>query len=243
MSGVVEQVSAAIGDLKNEFNVIAHNLANVTTVGYKRRYNTFSKALMAQGAGTGEMPPADGSPAPAFDFSQGAIQPTGRPLDIALGGKGFFVIETPEGPLYTRNGMFSLDKDMRIVDMSERVVASDSGPIVVPSDVGLSQVNVSDDGSVSAAGLLIGKFKVVDFGEDEKQLVPVGDCCFQAPEDIRPKDAEGVVVKQGCQESSNVEMVEEMVDMIMVSRLYEANMQFVSVKRDAGKSLTSVAMG
>jgi len=241
MAETIDQISASISQLEDEFNLIAHNLANVGTVGYKRRYNSFSQVLIDQGAGA-ELPPADGASLPVLDFSQGPITPTGRPLDIALGGKGFFAIETPEGPLYTRNGMFRLDGDMRIVDMSGRIVAGDSGPIVVPPNVGLSQVSISEDGNISAAGLPIGKFKIVDFGEDEGQLVSVGACCFQAPENLKPKEAEGTVIKQGCQEASNVQMVEEMVDMVMVSRLYEANMQFLSVERDTAKSLTGVAM-
>lgn len=244
MSEIVTQVSSAINGLKQEFNVIAHNLANVSTVGYKRRYNQFSKTLMEQGAGSGEQLPEDSNVTQMFDFSQGPLVETGRPLDFALCGKGFFQIETADGPLYTRNGMFRLNKDMQIVNMAGQIVLGDSGPIVIPPNVGLDQISVSKDGNVSAAGFPVGKFKLVNFKqEDEQKLTPVGGNCYSAPDDLKPQALDNLFVEQGVQESSNVDMVEELVDMIMVSRLYEANMKFVSVKRDSSKSLIGVAMG
>ncbi len=243
MSELTEQIGSTLGDLRREFDTIAHNLANVNTVGYKRRYNTFTKALRAEGVSTGEPVDEDQYVKPVFDFSQGTMTQTRRPLDIALASKGFFVIETPDGPLYTRNGMFHLDKDMQIVDTEGRIVAGESGPIVIPPTVSVLEIGVAKDGNVAAKGLPIGKFRLVDFPEDREKLVPVGRNCWKAPEDIKPEDAADVVVEQGFQESSNVQMVEELVDMMMVSKLYQANMQFVSVKRDAGKSLMTVAMG
>ena len=244
MSEITAQVGSTISGLKQEFNIIAHNLANVNTVGYKRRYNTFSKTLKAQESITGEQVTEENEPTPAFDFSQGRLIETGRPLDFALGGKGFFMIETPDGPLYTRNGAFRLNNDLQIVDMSGRIVAGDSGPITVPPNVGLSQISVSRDGSISGDGQPIGKLKLVDFKpEDEQGLAPVGASCFQAPYRAKTIEPTNMTVQQKFQESSNVEMVEEMVDMIMVTRLYQANMQFVSVKRDSAKSIIGVAMG
>jgi len=243
MSELVTQVSSTIDGLSREFDVIAHNIANVGTVGYKRRINTFSKVLSAQGAGTA--PEDTGQPQieSLYDFSQGSIVESRQPLDFALCGKGFFVIETPDGPLYTRNGMFRLNQNGQIVDLSGRIVAGDAGPIAVPSDIGLHQITVASDGTISGPAAQIGKFRIVDFKDDEKSLIAVGNNCFQAPDEIRPAAADNVVVKQAFQETSNVQLVEELVDMMMVSRLYQANMQFISVNRDASKSLMGVAMG
>ena len=242
MSDLISQVSSSIGGLNQEFNVIAHNMANVGTVGYKRRCNTFSKSLMAQGAGS-EAQVGDGVDLESvFDFTQGNVLQTGRPLDFALVGKGFFVIETPQGPLYTRNGMFQIDQNGQIVDTAGRIVAGESGPITIPPNVGHSQIGVSSDGSISADGAAIGKFSLVDFAENEKELLPAGLNCFGAPADAKPEAPKNLIVKQGFQEGSNVQMIEELVDMIMVSRLYEANMQFVSVKRNTAKSIIDVAM-
>jgi len=243
MSDLVSQVSSTLSGLKQEFNTIAHNLANAETVGYKRRCNTFSRILAAQGTGS-EADVGDGVDLDSvLDFTQGNIIGTDRPLDFALVGKGFFVVETPEGPLYTRNGMFRLDSNGQMVDTAWRIVGGESGPITIPPNVGLSQISVGSDGSIDAeGGVAIGKFKLVDFGENEKELQQAGINCFQAPADATPNAATNLIVKQGFEEGSNVQMVEELVDMIMVSKLYEANMQFVSVRRDASKSIIDVAM-
>jgi len=242
MSDLVSQVSSTLGGLKQEFNTIAHNLANVETVGYKRRCNTFSRVLAAQGAGSNGELNGGVDIESALDFTQGSLIGTDRPLDFALVGKGFFVVETPEGPLYTRNGMFRLDSNGQMVDTAGRIVAGESGPITIPPNIGLSQISVSSDGSINAEGAATGKFKLVDFGENEKDLQQAGMNCFQAPADAKPNAATNLTVRQGFEEGSNVQMVEELVDMIMVSRLYEANMQFVSARRDASKSIIDVAM-
>jgi len=226
-----------------EFNIITHNLANVSTPGYKRRCNTFSKSLMAQEAGAKTDSPGGVDLNSTFDFSQGGVVETGRPLDFALYGKGFFVIETPEGPLYTRSGMFRMNQNGQIVDSEGRTVAGEAGPITIPTDVGLSQLSVSSDGSISVGDTAIGKFNLVDFEDNENKLVPAGASCFRMPdEDIAPVAAENTVVKQGYQEVSNVKMVDELVDMIMVARLYEANMKFVEAKKKVSSSIISVAM-
>lgn len=243
MGDLTAQVSSSLNGLTREFNIIAHNLANVSTIGYKRRCNTFSKSLMAQGAGTKAEIDGETDLYATFDFSQGGFIETGRSLDFALCGKGFFVIETPNGPLYTRNGMFRLGQNGQIVDFAGRIVAGKAGPISIPSDVGLSQISVSSDGSISAAGAVAGKFKLVDFKDKEDELIAAGLNCFQAPETAKPLPPENLIVKQGFQESSNVQLVEELVDMIMVTRLYEAHMKFISVGSDTSKSLMNVAMG
>ncbi len=243
VSETVSQVSSSIDGLKREFNIIAHNLANVSTVGYKRRSNAFSKSLEAQKEGVETYSAGEVNLNSVIDFSQGSIVETGRPLDFALYGKGFFVIETPEGPLYTRNGMFLINQNGQIVDSQGRIVAGQVGPITIPAGVGQSQLNVSSDGSIGAGGTTIGKFRLVDFRDNENKLVPAGGNRFLMPEeDIEPATAEKLIVKQGFQEASNVQLVEELVDMIMVARLYEANMKFISVGKDTSESIINVAM-
>lgn len=242
MSDLISQVSSTLSGLKQEFHTVAQNMANVETVGYKRRFNTFSQILTAQGVGANGEAGSGVGVGSALDFTQGSLIETGRSLDFALVGKGFFEVETPDGPVYTRNGMFRLDPNGQLVDTAGRVVAGESGPISVPPNVGLSQISVSNDGNISAEGAAIGKFKLVDFGDRENELQPAGINAFEAPEDAKPAAAAGLVVKQGFEEGSNVQMVEELVDMIMVSRLYEANMQFVGVRRDASRSIIDAAM-
>jgi flagellar basal-body rod protein FlgF len=242
MSAITDQVSTSIDALTQEFNIIAHNLANVSTVGFKRRCNAFSQSLEAQD-------PESYSPGTidlnsAFDFSQGSIVETGRPLDFALHGKGFFVIETPDGPRYTRNGIFSTNQNSQIVDSLGRIVAGQAGPITIPVNVGISQLNVANDGTINAGETAIGKFRLVDFNDNENKLLPTGDSCYQMPDpNIQPVEAENIIVKQGYQEASNVQIVDELVDMILVSRLYEANMKSITAEQQTSGSLMGVAMG
>ena len=242
MSEITEQVSTSIDALTKEFNIITHNLANVSTVGFKRRCNAFSKALEAQD-------PESYSPGTidlnsVFDFSQGSMVETGRPLDFALHGKGFFVIETPEGPLYTRNGIFNTNQNSQIVDSQGRIVAGQAGPITIPGNIGISQLNATNDGTINAGEIAIGKFRLVDFNENDNKLIPTGDSCYRMPdENIQPTEAENTAVKQGYQEASNVKIIDELVDMILVSRLYEANMKSILAEKETSSSLMSTAMG
>ncbi|MGD0078291.1 MAG: flagellar hook basal-body protein, partial [Sedimentisphaerales bacterium] len=159
-------------------------------------------------------------------------------------GKGFFVVETPEGPLYTRNGAFQINDGGQLTDSVGRIVSGEAGPITVPPTVGISQLAVTADGKITADGINIGKLQIVDFKENESKLIPAGGNCFLMPDkDVRPTPAENIVVKQGYQEASNVKVVDELVDMIMVSRLYEANMRYVSAQKENSSSIMNVAMG
>lgn len=233
-------VIASISALTREFETITHNMANVSTVGYKRRSNAFSKSLETNG----EYSAGNEDLSSMFDFSQGSTVETGRPLDLALFGKGFFVVETPDGPLYTRNGMFSRNQNGQIMDSIGRIVAGQSGPITIPGNVGTSQLYVASDGTISAGSTTIGKFKLVDFENNENKLVPTGDSSYRmTDENIIPVAAQHMVVKQGYQEASNVKIIEELVDMIFVTRLYEANVKSITAQQEASSTLMSAAMG
>jgi flagellar basal body rod protein FlgG len=250
MSEILEQVRSSLDALTKEFETITHNLANVSTAGYKRRCNAFSKSLEEQMAGLLEEMTGGETYSPgtieltsSLDFSQGNLYETGRPMDFAIFGKGFFIIETPNGPLYTRNGVFHTNQNGQIVDSQERIVAGEAGPITIPTTVGISQVNVAKDGSISAGDIPVGKLQVVDFKDNENKLVPTGDSCYRMPDtNIQPVAAENIVIKQGNQEVSNVKMIEELVDMLMVTRLYEANMKFIAARKEVASSITSAAM-
>ena len=244
MANITTQVTSSVGALVREFDIITHNLANVSTAGYKRQCTAFSKALDAQTKGFNNESPGGVKMTAEFDFSQGGVTHTGRSLDIALYGRGFLVVETPQGPLYTRNGALQTNQNGQLVDSSGNLIAGQAGPITIPETVPLSELNISADGQISANGAAIGKLNLVDFGDDENKLVPTGSNCFRMPdENVTPIAADGLQVKQGYQESSNVRMVDELVGMIRVQRLYEANMKFITARREAGSRLMDVAMG
>jgi len=240
VTDTVSQVSASVDALEREFDIIAHNMANVSTVGFKRRCNSFTQALAAQG-GSPEM--GSDTPPATFDFSQGTLVKTDRTLDVALYGTGFFVIESPEGPLYTRHGIFQTNQNGQIVDTAGRLVAGRTGPLLVPPNADVSEIHVDDAGRVNVRGAALGQFRIVEFGDRENQLLPAGLNCFVAPVDVRPAEATRVTVRQGYEEASNVRLVEELVNMITVSRLYEANMKLMTATGDNTSSAISVALG
>lgn len=244
MSELTRQVGSSISALTKEFELITHNLANVNTAAYKRRANSFSKTLEKQMSPAGSQDSGQLSVKSAIDFTQGTLKETGRAMDIALNGSGFFVLETPQGPVYTRNGSFQINRNGQLVDSAGRLVQGRNGPLDIPVGTSVSQITVAVDGTIQAADQRVGQLRVVDFGDDTESLKPIDNGCFAMPNpQIDPEDAQDFTVKQGYQEASNVKMVEERVDMIMVSRLYEANLKFMTGTKDASRSLMQVAMG
>lgn len=242
MADMTAQIKRSMSSLSREFELVTNNLANVNTSGYKRQCNAFSKVLESKQ--NNQDPTGIVEVTSSIDFSQGNIIQTKRSLDFAINGDGFFVVDGDQGQLYTRNGCFGLSVNGQIVDGVGRIVEGQSGAITVPRSVSPSQLSVSSDGTITSGEITIGQFKLVEFGDDQNKLEQVGLNCFQiSDEQVRPIDAENPMVQQGYQESSNVKMVEELVDMMMVTRLYEANMKIISTKRDASKNLISLAMG
>ena len=242
MSGMSAQISASIRALNRELETIAHNQANVSTVGFKKRNNHFATQLKEQ-LDKFSPPTLEVQSRQVFDYTQGNLIHTGRNFDFGLHGRGFFTIETPDGVFYTRNGTFNLDENRQIVDSTGNIVAGKHGPIVIPKGAGIGDIAVSEDGTITANGANVDRFNIVDFGADEEMLTPVGYGKFSAPKTLDPKVAEETRVRQGHHEGSNVNMIEELVDMIMVQRLYEANMRILGTTKDSSSSLMNVAMG
>jgi len=238
-----ETISALTG-LGREYEAIAHNLANANTVGFKRRVGVFTQEPPKAGAAPAAAAPSALPPTTAtsaIDFSQGRLVQTGRSLDVALTGKGFFVLETAKGQRYTRNGVFRVNGRGQLVDAVGRTVAGEGGPIVIPPSVSVMDVEIASDGRLLAAGTPIGALRIVEF-EDPSVLQPEGMGAFVARGGARPGPATGTTVQQGFQEASNVDTVRELVALIKVTRLYQANVQVMANKSERGKALMQVAM-
>lgn len=237
-----DHLGSSINALTNEYNSIAHNIANVNTSAYKRHVNIFSQELMKRIAGRGEdqVPMGEVKSKSSIDFTQGSLSRTGRPLDTALSGKGFFVIETADGPLYTRNGVFHMNNVGRLVDLSGRNVAGVDAPINIPAGVSDSSINITEDGIVQANGVNLGKLRLVEFA-DESKLIAAGESCFVAPKNVVPATATNLTIRQGYQEKSNVKLMTELVDLISISKLYETNMNILRRRRENSKAMLSVA--
>ena len=237
------ELGTSVNSLTKQYDVIAHNLANINTAGYKRTVNSFSRELMARLCEVEDESVPEGQIKinSVLDFSQGSLLKTDRSLDAAINGKGFFVVETPDGPLYTRNGMFQVNLQGQLVDDEGRIVSGLDGPIIIPSGVRVQEINIGEDGNINTAGGSLGRLKVVDFKEDEAKIFSAGRNCFGAPRGVQPGAAEKVSIRQGYQENSNVNRMEELVDMITVSRLYEINMKLLVRRRENAKAIIGVA--
>lgn len=240
--------STALSALSREYLTIAHNLANANTAGYKRRIGIFAE--VGPTAGAGAAPAAGGGAGGSaagvreqefLDLSQGRLVQTGRTLDVALQGPGFLVVETDHGERYTRNGIFRTDAQGRLVDAQQRAVAGEGGPITLPPTVSANAIAIAEDGRLSAGGAQIGKLRIVEFDRPEA-LRPVGDNVLEAPEDVQPAAATKTTAHQGFQEASNVTPVNELVALIRVTRLYEANVRTLQERGEWGKELMRVAM-
>ncbi len=176
-----------------------------------------------------------------IDFSQGVLTSTARSLDVALDGKGFIVLETPDGPLYTRDGALSINLLGQLVVSSGRLVAGQNGPIAIPRAVSESDIEIDSDGTMRAGEIPLGRIQIVDFGAAFDELIPAGHGCFRAPEDLVPVPAENTKLRQGAQENSNVKMMQELTGLMTLSRLYEANINVMKKSRENTSSILDVA--
>ncbi len=233
MDDLTALIGSSMESLTLSLRATSHNIANINTIGYKRLEGSFAAAL------EGEM---GAEKEPSLDFSQGAITQTGRSLDLAINGKGFFVIETPDGKLYTRNGTFAINSNGQLVDTSGRTVAGASGQITIPSTVSPAGVNVSTDGQVTAGGQTVGQLELVAF-DDTSVLRPVGLSCFQSAGADEPAAATEARIQQGYLEGSNVSAVEELVRLITITRLYQGNVKSMQAQSQGKDKLMQVAMG
>jgi len=195
---------------------LAADIANAGTSGYKAERGTTSAAerptfdRMLESA-------IDVAPGPSqLDFQSGVVIPTGRDLDIALRGKGFFVIDTPGGPRYTRNGAFERRADGTLITSDGSVVSGESGPIKLgPGTIGIGQ-----DGTVKAGAAVAGKLKIVDFS-DYSLLGREGAARFRA-DNATPVAATGTLVEGASLEKSNVSIVDRIAELTEVTRTFEA---------------------
>jgi len=152
------------------------------------------------------------------DLRQGTLRETGRPLDVALDGDGYLVVETPAGERLTRGGSLTLDPSGRLTDMHGAQVLGEKGPIVAAGGT----LEVHGDGTVTVDGALVGRLKLVQAPAD--QLRKEGYGRFAATGDVAPAGESQVRVRQGAVEEPNVDPLLGMVDLVAIQRAYAANL-------------------
>lgn len=206
----------------------ANNLANADTPGFRASRPIFAEHVAQQGRITG--PNGAGHVGYGWDRASwrdttpGTISQTGNPLDVAISGPGFFVVETPRGERYTRAGRFALGSDGRLIDQSgNAVLNTDSQPIAIaPND---TRIEILGDGTIRSENGVLGRFRLVRFA-DEQALRTEGerhlDADGQQPEEVaRPN------IMQGAVEGSNVQSVLEMTRMMAELREFQFATQFL----------------
>lgn len=233
---------------QTQLDVISHNLANVSTTGFKRNRAEFQDLIYqnlrqvgAQTTEENQLPTGlhlglgVNVVATSRNFTQGGLQQSGNNLDVAINGDGFFEITLPDGTTgYTRDGSFQLDAQGRIVTSGGLPVAPG---ITVPA--GTKSISISENGEVSAivAGSVapqpLGSLSMSSF-VNSAGLQPVGQNMFKesaasgAPQQGTPGTNGLGIVRQGFLETSNVNVVEELVNMIQTQRAYEMNSKAIS---------------
>lgn len=215
--------------LSRQMDVVANNLANTNTPGFKAEGMVFSEYVIKAEKPNKLSYVQD--LASYRDLREGGLQPTGNDLDVAIQGKGYFVVQTPDGPRYTRNGRFQLNAAGEVVNNEGFRVMAGGAPLIINTDDG--PINIAGDGTVSAdrtqggnTPTIYGKLDVVDFANDAA-LKPVSGTVFASDEVPVQLTTDKFKVQQGMIEGSNVESIREMTSMIWVQRNYQAAQKFL----------------
>ena len=208
--------------------LVANNLANLGTAGYRGQQATFRSLLAGNGAVAGNPLNAavndfgvlGGS---RVDRASGSLTATGNPLDMAVAGAGFFAVQSANGIVYTRNGGFHATPTGRLVTSQGDAVLGEQGAITLPNGA----VAVSADGTVSVDGAVVAKLRLAEFAPNTT-LQALGNASYQVPEGSELPAASSSV-RQGMLEASNVSPVEGVVELIAIQRNAEMMQRALTV--------------
>lgn len=232
MSYDVNDVAVAGARKLTQLDFIANNLANISTNGFKSEHLYYAiKGRQAQEGARSDL----GRTSTTIDFAQGTLQRTGNLLDMAIEGDGFFAIEQNNGATaYTRNGSFVTNKNKELVTKSGAKVLGESGKIVING----SHVNIDADGTIRVDGNMAGKLKIVSF-TDASQLTRGAEGHYIDDGSARLKKSDASRISGGYLETSNVNAMKEMVEMIEGHRSFEAYQKIIQTMSDLDKISTN----
>ncbi len=209
---------------------LTQNLANANTVAYKEDRLTLGGGAAIRDRSQGSLrsflsylaaAQGEGALETArlkINYSQGPLQHTGNPLDLALNGPGFFVIKTPEGERYTRQGNFVLGPNRVLATSAGFPVLGERGEILLPA----GSIRIGEDGRILDKGVDVGKLKIVNFSSPQGLQKVEGGLYETSKSENPPQEVKGTQVKQGYVEGSNVNIVRDLVSMLETLRLYES---------------------
>lgn len=246
--GIYAAASGALS-AQAKTDVIANNLANVNTSGFKNTLIQIEAAAPLDvyrmqtdpGTTSGKRLPGTavaqyvgplGTGALVLDtptnFEEGAFAATGNPLDFALSGKGFFTIQTPQGVRYTRDGSFVRNAQGLLATQQGDIVLGNGGAIAVPPG---SKIDVANDGTINVNGTATDRLRITEFA-NLTAVRPEGDNRFINTGAARPAVATATSVNQGSIEKSNANVVRSMVDLINAERWFQANEKAIQSEDD-----------
>jgi len=234
-AGIYKALSGAVAQMRN-LDVTSQDLANVNTAGYKRQRLAFSEVLAKRS-------PAEDRPGgwvavadQRTQLGQGAVAGTGNPLDIAIEGDGFFVIQTSRGERYTRNGGFTLKADGTLITPTGDAVLGEGGPVQITGQ----KVEVASDGTVRSDQGELGRIRIVRFVEP-RQVVKEGANLFvTAPPNVQAA-GDNVRVVQGSLEQSNMSPIDGMISLITINRQFESYQRAMTLMDSATEKMIAEA--
>ncbi len=238
LKGIYNTASSMVPRMKKQ-EVIANNMANAETVGFKKDslfLRVFKKEQEVSLKGLQPSWEVRMIDKLYTDYSGGSLEATGRELDLALQSEGFFTVLTPNGEAYTRNGAFSLGPDGSLVSSDGYPVLADGGPIILTGD----QIAVGNDGQIMIDNQIIGKLRIVDF-EDPDAIRKVSGTLYALNDGATPITPPAINVRQGYLEKSNVDILREMVEMIDTYRMFETGQKMIQIQDDTlGKAVSEL---
>ena len=238
---------------QNRLDVVSNNLANAATTAYKKEGLTsqsFDEVMAIKVKDTtvgnrnqyiGDLNLGVKVGESYRDYTQGSFRETGEDFDLALSGDGFFSISYTNkagetSTMYTRDGNFSMTKDGYLVTKDGDFVLGEGGVIQLPTDA--AKISIDRDGTITADGVQVDKLAIADF-EDYNYIEQYGENLYRALDTATAKNATGQVY-QGYLEQSNVNVVSEMVEMVTISRAFEANQKAMNAADDTLKKAVTL---
>jgi flagellar basal body rod protein FlgG len=231
-AGVYSAFSGAVANLAR-LEIIANNVANANTAGFRRDQTVFDTQLGAA------LPFAAASDT-AVDLTPGTQRLSGNTLHVALDGPGFFVIEGPDGePRLTRRGDFQLSPSGELRLPNGARVLGAGGPLVAPPD---AQLSFRSDGTLVGPGGALGRLRVVEV-ERPELLEKTGESALRAPAEAGLRDRQGPALAVGFVEESNVNLAAELVALIEAQRAFEASVRSMQIHDEMADQLLAAANG
>lgn len=223
--------------LFRDMDATSNNIANVNTVGYNAEKLAFDDYLVEGDIDgkLGQKIAYTRDPLSYRDTNNGPLKTTGNPLDLAVSGPGYFIVDTPLGQRYTKAGNFMIDGQGTLVTPQGYPVLSTAGDVIAfPNDT--TDVQINDQGLITANGDEIGQVGVAEFA-NEQAMKRLGNNLYSS--DAQPLEQQASRVVQGALEQSNVQGVSELVRVVQLQRSVASTAKFVEVMYDLQRKVTN----